>query len=449
MDAHTDTRPPPGETPPGATLPGLASNLPSAVLASRKVTEALDEIRTLLPRCTDTELVELISGLEDAKNMCSGIQARASTVLREIREEDCTNEAELTQAHRSTVSEIALARRQSPHQARILLGLATVLTREMPRTMAHLEAGRISEWTATLMARETACLSLPHRRQVDRELGEDLPHLSHRETTTRARDLAYALDAHSAVTRRSRAESDRRVTLRPAPDCMTTLTALLPVAQGVAVYASLLRAADSARASGDPRGKGQVMADTLITRTTGQTHAEDTPVEVQVVISDRSLLGLTETPARLAGHGPLPAHHARALLHGRPDSERAEKVPALSDEGAAELTGPASGRVDRSSDCDSQLWLRRLWADPSSGQLIAMESTRRLFPPGLRRFIATRDANTCRTPFCDAPISHIDHITPVRAGGPTTVSNGQGAACLSKLTSSRVQIPSSVLVLLV
>ena len=36
------------------------------------------------------------------------------------------------------------------------------------------------------------------------------------------------------------AESQRRVSLRPAPDTMSQLSALLPVAQGVAVYAALV-----------------------------------------------------------------------------------------------------------------------------------------------------------------------------------------------------------------
>src|SRR5207237_4888324 len=74
---------------------------------------------------------------------------------------------------------------------------------------------------------------------------------------------AYRLDPESYVARRRRAEADRNVTLRPAPDAMTWLTALLPVKDGVATYAALTRAAASAGASGDPRSKGQVMADTL------------------------------------------------------------------------------------------------------------------------------------------------------------------------------------------
>lgn len=59
-----------------------------------------------------------------------------------------------------------------------------------------------------------------------------------------------------------------------------------------------------------------------------------------------------------------------------------------------------------------------------------MESTARLFPENLRRFLIFRD-QTCRTPWCAAPIRHGDHVQAHTAGGPTTATNGQGlcAAC--------------------
>ena len=47
------------------------------------------------------------------------------------------------------------------------------------------------------------------------------------------------------MARAARAESQRRVTLRPVPDTMTQLTGVLPVREGVAVYAALTRAADA------------------------------------------------------------------------------------------------------------------------------------------------------------------------------------------------------------
>lgn len=71
------------------------------------------------------------------------------------------------------------------------------------------------------------------------------------------------------------------------------------------------------------------------------------------------------------------------------------------------------------------VWLRRLFTAPDSGRLVAMESTRRAFPAGQRRFIRLRD-QVCRTPWCDAPVRHIDHVEPVLADGLTTIENGQG-----------------------
>jgi hypothetical protein len=56
---------------------------------------------------------------------------------------------------------------------------------------------------------------------------------------------------------------------------------------------------------------------------------------------------------------------------------------------------------------------------------VALDSRRRVFDGQLRRFLTVRD-QVCRTPWCDAPIRHGDHVVPDRAGGPTTAGNGQG-----------------------
>ena len=72
-----------------------------------------------------------------------------------------------------------------------------------------------------------------------------------------------------------------------------------------------------------------------------------------------------------------------------------------------------------------KIWLRRLYTAPGTGDLVAMDSRARLFPHRLRRFIQVRD-DTCRTPYCDAPIRHHDHIIPWHDDGPTTLANGAG-----------------------
>jgi hypothetical protein len=176
---------------------------------------------------------------------------------------------------------------------------------------------------------------------------------------------------------------------------MTRLTALLPVAQGVAVYAALGRDADTHTASGDARGRGQVMADTLVERVTGQAHADQVPVEINLVIDTDTLLSDGTEPALINGV-PVPAATARDL--------------ALQQ--------------------DAPRWLRRLYTQPGTGELITMDSRRRLFTKNQRRFIALRD-QTCRTPWCDAPIRHTDHVRPAEHGGKTSITNGAGlcAAC--------------------
>jgi len=71
------------------------------------------------------------------------------------------------------------------------------------------------------------------------------------------------------------------------------------------------------------------------------------------------------------------------------------------------------------------MFLRRLFTRPSDGSLLAMESRRRLFPESLRRLLVIRD-QVCRTPWCDAPVRHADHVVAATEGGATSAANGQG-----------------------
>jgi hypothetical protein len=70
-------------------------------------------------------------------------------------------------------------------------------------------------------------------------------------------------------------------------------------------------------------------------------------------------------------------------------------------------------------------WLRRVYTAPGSGELVAMDSRRRVFTTSQRRFVQLRD-RFCRTPWCGAPIRHVDHVRAHEAGGPTSIANSQG-----------------------
>jgi hypothetical protein len=122
----------------------------------------------------------------------------------------------------------------------------------------------LSEWRATLIVRETAGLSVEDRALLDVELCADvstLDGLGDKRISAATKAIAHRLDAQAVRDRAVKAEADRRVTIRPAPDAMTYVTALLPVAQGAGVYAALNRAADT---TVDHRSRGAVMADTLV-----------------------------------------------------------------------------------------------------------------------------------------------------------------------------------------
>jgi hypothetical protein len=255
-----------------------------------------------------------------------------------------------------------------------------------------------------LVARETGWLTRDHRAVVDAELAPQLEALGDRKTENQAKKIAYRLDPHGYTARLGRAETERRVTLRPAPDVMARLTALLPVAQGIAAHTALAKAAEGLVAAGDPRSRSQLMADLLVQRLTGQTTADAVPVEIQLVLDAETLFGDGTEPAQLTGYGPIPAPTARQMaLHS--DAPR-----------WIQWGSPRQWRRSRRGS---------LFTRPGTSELIAMDSRRRLFTEGQRRFILARD-QTCRTPWCEAPIRHLDHVIPAAHGGPTSIASGAG-----------------------
>jgi hypothetical protein len=350
-------------------------------------------------------------------------EARALELVPERREEPGRQRRRSRSARRAALSrtgvsaQIGLARRESPSRGARLANASVSLVRDLPHTLAALSAGILNERRAELVVRGTSHLTPEQRSLVDAEvIGANVDPdddtspggvawWGDREVERRVRACADHLDAAAAVERTRLAESQRRVSIRPVPDAMATVTALLPVAQAVAVHAALTRAASAGKAAGDERGKGQLMADTLVERVTGQAAADDVAVEVQVVITDHALVTGEETPAHVAGYGPVPSAWVRDLL-------------------TRHLTAQ-DGTLAEAGARAASTWLRRLYTQPVTGTLVGMDSTRRLFPAGLRRFIVARDG-TCRTPWCDAPIAHADHVVPHASGGPTSASNGQG-----------------------
>ncbi|MFS3129149.1 HNH endonuclease [Nocardioides sp. Bht2] len=352
-------------------------------------------------------LIDLIAALEELKSAACAVQAEAAAVFDTVRRDEraLAGVAEARQGA-GNGHELGLARKESPHRGRTLLGVGKALVSEMPHTLARLRDGTLTEYRAQILVQQTACLSREHRAFVDEELCADaavLSGLGNRALTAKVRRVAVEVDPAAVVERARRAEADRHATVRPAPDTMGYLTFLMPVAQAVAGYAAVRKAAISARTSGDPRSLGQLICDIALARLTGVADT-GTPEEAPAV---PVVLNLTMPEATLAG-GHRPA--------------------TLSAPGIGEEVLPAEiARLLASRAISSGIgaWFRMLHYAPRGG-LVAMSSKQRFFPPGMAEFLSVRGAGICATPYCNAPIRHSDHINPFVEGGPTATVNGQG-----------------------
>ena len=162
----------------------------------------------------------------------------------------------------------------------------------------------------------------------------------------------------------------------------------------MACLAALRRHTDAVVAAGDTRTRGQIMADTLVERVTGQARAADVNVEVGIVLPVDALTRPRCGRGR-RGH--------RATARSRPGSPDG----LLADTRGQPLVAAAVHRTHR-----------RSWSAPTPAAAA--------FDGVLAHLIRVRDGGRCRDPFCDAPIRHLDHIRPHRAGGPTSLANGRG-----------------------
>jgi hypothetical protein len=372
----------------GMILPGAAD---TAVSASREVL---------------AEWVDLLGELEAVKNAAAAVQARLAVALEVATKADEARQGiRAVRRGRGVPSQVGAALQSSPHTGATFLGTARAWIMDMPYTFEALRTGVLSQWRATLLVRETAHLSVEDRARVDEEVCGPahlvaLARMGTKRLVARIKELAGRLDVHACVKRNARAVTERSVSVRPAPDLMVYLTALVPMQQGVQAYAQLRAHADAARATGDERGAGQVMADTLIERITGRDpgHADEVPVTINLLVSDQTLLAGGDQPGAVlegtaAGAGTVPAPVARNLLAHGIDTDAA--------------------------------WLRAIYVDPH-GRMLATTSTSQFHPQGLGVLLRARGQGICGTSWCDAPVRHIDHITPHAEGGETSLDNGQG-----------------------
>jgi Domain of unknown function (DUF222) len=355
---------------------------------------------------SDADRIDRIARLEKLRAATAALQAAESVRFAQSQvAEQLAGGVHPDKIGRGIAEQIGLACRISPVTAARRLNTARALWFELPDTYSQLTAGELSERLAETVVAETRHLDPETRRQVDAQLkAAGISRMGLKTATVCLRKAAYEADREGYVQRGRTERQHRRVGVRPAPDTMAVLTGYLPVEQGIACYAALQQHADGIVATGDRRTRDQIMADTLVERLTGQTTAGDLNIELQLLMPLDALISPDDPSApMIPGWGPLPH------------------------ELAWEILTTSQGRK----------WWRRLFTAPTgvkgrSGPIVGGDPTRRCFDGWLAKLIRLRD-QTCRDPFCDAPIRHLDHITRHSDSGATTFENGRGACARGNL----------------
>lgn len=382
--------------------------------AAPSIAEALANVCDLLGAIDGhgaaPDQIELVSQLRAVQAASGAALARVSVQFDLDRVAEARDDhVSLERQRGSVVGQLALAQRRSPSATSTRLGQFRRLVHDLPETHGLFAVGEINEQVALSVSRAARGLTPEQLADLDRELAPDLPGLTWKQAEARVRAYCARVDPDTQLRRMRMAEGEANVSCRPVADGMARVSILAPTVQAVGMYASLRTHAESSREAGESMGQAMVAA--AFTRLTGRESAADLPIEIQLVMTDRALLDdAAAEPARVQSTtGPsaddawLPALLARRLALG------------------LEAMGDGSADVD----VTSARWIRRLYTDPVTGTLTGIDTKRRDFTSAQRRFIVARD-QVCTTPWCDAPVRHIDHAVPHSRGGPTDLINGNG-----------------------
>ena len=327
-------------------------------------------------------------------------------------------------------SEVALALGTSHVVADGLLADAVTLSTRLPQVLTALEAGRVHERAAHVLAEQTLALPAVAAGQVaDAVLAKDtlrtVPQINQATRTAVAR-----IDPAGAADRQTRAVAGRFIAPRKdIEDGMVSWQAWLPVADSVAVWdrlCALGKATKGRPGSGETRSldarRADAAIDLLLGRPvstpdgrdlTGPASAGPAVSRVwrtDVIVAATTLAGLDEHPGQIPGWGTITADTARAL--------------------AAGLTAPAGARSGLAGALAADAQWRRLLTDPQSGLVKDYGTTRYRPPAALADYVRARDGR-CYEPYCRRSAWHgdLDHIRNSPAGrSPRPDPDGRTAA---------------------
>ncbi|MET7764408.1 DUF222 domain-containing protein [Streptomyces sp. NPDC005393] len=293
--------------------------------------------------------------------------------------------------------EVACALKLSGTTAAKRLEVARELDRHYPTTLGLLERGEICYMQAVAVTEACAVLDPEVAGQVEAALAEKMPGMATGQTRRAlAREIVRA-DPHGAEQRHQARERERQMVHYPKDDGMAMWGAILPAEQA----AAMTQAVDvhAATLADDGRTLEQKRVDALFdlvvnhTGSGAQAPSGRSAAVVQVTVPLDVLVGDSDDPAQLKGHGPITAGQAREVAFA-----------------------------------DGTVW-RRLIIEPATGMLIKTDPTTYKPTAETERHVIARDGH-CTFPTCHMPAHRcdLDHVEPFNhhnpaAGGQTIPEN--------------------------
>ncbi|MDQ2845663.1 MAG: 13E12 repeat family protein, partial [Actinomycetota bacterium] len=218
-------------------------DIPRVIIHEARITVAI-----MPPNSDPVQQIDRIHALQRLLNACAGALAAEQLAFADTQvAQQRTDQVPTRNLGRGIAEQIGYARRLAPGAASRQLGLARALADRLPQAFALLRDGLISEAQCSILAAKSSHLDETDAAILDAALAPRLTGWNLKQTEQAVQHAVYAIDPQGFVDRRGKAEQDRTVWIKPAPvgappACgggMATVTALLPVAHGVAVYAAI------------------------------------------------------------------------------------------------------------------------------------------------------------------------------------------------------------------
>jgi hypothetical protein len=340
--------------------------------------------------------------------MVSGLVANAAGTYADTARAAAPPDAPVQAQEMAIAAEIGSLLALSDRAAGALLAQSHALTTSLPRTLAALHNGTISWQHAKVMVDEAATLDPAGAAALEAHfLDPDVPRpaaaaaigempayrFRHKARTWRERHHSESIEK-----RHAKGLAERRVEYRPDQDGMAWLSAYLPAEQALGGWNRLTELSRAMQGPDEERTLTQLRADTFAEALlgsragvlAGSAAGPSSSIRAQVLVTVPvfSLLGLTDEPAMLDGHGPIPASMARKLV------------------------------------ADGAGSFYRVLVDPRDGAPLEIGRTRYRVTKAIRRWLRLRDGK-CPFPGCsnNSLDNEADHLLAWHQGGTTGISN--------------------------